>query len=357
MRSKHKIYDHVGRNLDWFLDAYVGLDEYEKDVVQQYVQDNSDHASYDQWVKRLIDAKVMERLLNDAGALADSSRDIETFPYTFLASRLKNGPGTESLDAELHKIKRRRERGAGAEEDEEISKRLAIVNQVEAKKSALEHFESLSGHVVREDPPEYKLVTSLGDRLRSGPGHRQVVPRDRAPQPPVSKRVRRVVGKIVQPIFVAVVVVSVLQVASYLNDSPIDRRAHLKDADVAWAERGLATRGFVRGSEIEIYEDYVLISKYASGARKSVFGLFPSYHADMLHQAKFLMDMANQRLEKNTSPPGAALILYAKISFLLGDIDSMIPALKKAATMDGPSGTEARKIMIDLDEANLMQYP
>lgn len=357
MRSDKDYYGHVERNLEWFLEAYVGLDDSEKDIVQQFVQDHSDHPDYDQWVKRLIEAKTMERMLNDAGALANSGRDKETFPYSFLASRMKKGSESTSLDIELDRIQRRRTDEKEIREDDEISRRLDRANVQEASMSALEHFESLTGHVVREDASEYNLAHSISDRIRSGPGHRQVLPVDRQPQPPVGKRVKRVLGKIVQPVVVAVLVVTVLQVTSYVNDSPITRRTHLTNADVTWAANGLATRGMVPGSQIEIYENYVVISDLLAAARKSVFGLFPTYRPDYLHHARFLMETANGRLSENKSPPGAALILYAKITYLLGDIDAMVPALKEAAQMDGPSATQARKMMIALDEAKLMQYP
>ena len=354
MGQKSNLYDHVERNLDWFLEAYVGLDATEKKVVQQYVQEHPDHPEYDKWVGRLVEAKSMEHLLADAAALADAGRDHETLPYSFLASRLQNGPDTESLTRELLRIQRRRQGKSESQEDDQIKQRLALANGIIAKQTALEHFESLTGHVVREEPAEYGLVRSVRDRIRSGPGYRKVTSRDRAPEPTVEKRVARVFGKVAQPIVVALFVVLILQITSYTNDTPVERRTHLTAADVEWAANGLSNRGYLSGSEISVYEDYVHISNYVSAARKSVFGLFPSYRPELLYHARFLMDQTHRKLGENKSPPGAALVLYAKINFWLGDIDGMIPALNEAAKSDGPSAVEARNIMAAMREASLM---
>ena len=117
----------------------------------------------------------------------------------------------------------------------------------------------------------------------------------------------------------------------------------------------MTSRGKLAGSKIPLYREYESATQFAAAARKSVFGLFPSYRPEYLSNALLMLEHAHMNVASGQTPPGEALILHAKINYQLGNIDAMIPALRAAVEADGPSSYEARRLLDALRASRLIE--
>lgn len=340
-----KLRNRVARNIDWYLDAYPGLDPDEQQAVEEFIELHPEHPKHSVYQTRMLEARMMSELLYDAGALADAGRDEETLPYALVAEYVPGFRMPECLSTALSRLTRRRQGEAGLS-SAYLGYRSRMSDQP-LHRTALEHFEYVTGHVVAESVQEPSLDS--GSRRHPGPRFQRAgtapTPTDR---PPAAGRVRKVMPSakaMAGPLALVASVIIVLYGANYLNESPTERMAHIRTTDLNWAYVGKTNRGFLTSWEKEAFRGYSRAIDLVAESRKSIFGLFPTYRSYYLYRARRILKVAMDEHRKSQTPSPEAFLLLGKLNFLLGDMDKAIPALRDASFQDGRAAAEAHTFL------------
>ena len=295
---------------DWILDYGIHAPE-DKRRVEAFVSANPE------WEDCLREARRWEVLLNDSRKLADSRMDDLQLPDALASRRLPPVESRNPLRRMLSGILKR----SGASGGARVRRSLHAERRYERDSDShvARHFESLTGHVVRE--PGVPEVRNLSGSL-SGKNRRRI---RTAPRP-----VRMAAGTV----GAAVVVYLVLFVASVTHYAPAEKLARLTEADFTWTRFGVTTRGEDAMWQQLMADRYNAALDLAASSRKSFLGLFPGYRADRLLTARnAVRETIAIQLQREPAPAHAYLVL-AKLNFLLGDTLQSLEALKQVVERD-----------------------
>lgn len=341
--DRGRLIGRIARNLDWYLDAYPGLDMEEKRTIDALVSGRPEYRS------RIREARRMDELLHDAGALMDVNRDSDTVRFAFVSEYVSASLIPKSLLMALLRFRRRLPGNAKVAASYNDYQERESMDELSVLRPAIDHFEAISGHVIRESKTEY--ITGTGYRLKFWEKTRRGisgVPKrngDREAKPGRRERVFSAASSLANTFMIVAIVIVVLYSANYSNQSPTERMAHIRSSDLSWVEVGLSDRGLLSDWELKAYEQYERAVGIIARSRKSVFGLFRTYRSKDLYLARRILENTHKdrRIARRQIPE--ALLLLGKLNFLLGDMDKAIPALRDASYQDGPAAEEADKFL------------
>jgi len=337
----------VSRNIGWYIDSFPGLLQREKAAVRLIVRDRPELAS------RLAEARELDALLRDAGAITDINRDPETGWYAVTATT-GTDKGTGPLQTALSRLLRRLNLNGHpaldvleSEFTDELDPQPGQADRLDvgsSDESATRHFEAITGHRVEEPFIEYEARTRYSHLGPVEAGLTRV--RDSVTEVSSRALTSRGFHAAVRSAGVAFIVMTMLHVVSYYNDSPRERMAHIRDADTEWIEAGIQRRGTMLNRQKVVFDQYYIAHGLIQEAHKSVFGLFPSYNPELLAEARDVMQSAMDYQYEYSPPHAEVYLLYAKLSYLLGDMEGARSALMKAQIQNNPAADESARFLL-----------